>query len=99
MKLSGFTFNIDPEGCKDIDDCITIWDNAIAISIADVSAWVRVNPWLQFAEKIGTSLYENGACIKPMFPTILSEDYMSLVEGKERLAYSLIITFGETKTL
>ena len=98
MKLSGFTFNIDPEGCKDVDDCITIWDNAIAISIADVSAWVKVNPWLQFAEKIGTSLYENGSCIKPMFPTILSEDYMSLVEGKERLAYTLIIIFGETIT-
>jgi exoribonuclease R len=96
MKLSGYTFNIDPEGCKDVDDCITMWDNAIAISIADVSAWVRVNPWLQFAEKIGTSLYENGACIKPMFPTILSEDYMSLIEGEERLAYSLIIIFGET---
>lgn len=96
MKLSGYTFNIDPEGCKDIDDCITIWDNAIAISIADVSAWVKVNPWMKFAEKIGTSLYEDGKCIKPMFPTILSEDYMSLVEDKERLTYSLIIVFGET---
>ena len=96
MKLTGFTFNIDPDGCKDVDDCITIWDNAIAISIADVSAWVRVNPWMKFAEKIGTSLYENGSCIKPMFPTILSEDYMSLIEREERLAYSLIIIFGET---
>jgi len=96
MKLSGYTFSIDPEGCKDIDDCITIWDNAIAISIADVSAWVKVNPWMKFAEKIGTSLYEDGRCVKPMFPALLSEDYMSLVEGKERLAYSLIIVFGET---
>ena len=96
MNLSGYTFNIDPEGCKDIDDCITIWDNAIAISIADVSAWVKVNPWMKFAEKIGTSLYEDGRCVKPMFPTVLSEDYMSLVQSKERLAYSLIIIFGET---
>lgn len=96
--LSGYTFNIDPDGCKDIDDCITIWDNCMAISIADVSAWVEVNPWMKKAETMGTSLYENGKCVKPMFPKILSEDYMSLVEDKERLAYSLIITFGNTIT-
>ena len=96
MKLSGFTFNIDPDGCKDIDDCITICDNSIAISIADVSAFVQVNPWMKFAEKIGTSLYQNNKCVKPMFPRILSEDKMSLVIGEERLAYSLIITFTDT---
>jgi exoribonuclease R len=45
---------------------------------------------------MGTSLYENGTCVKPMFPKILSEDYMSLVQGQERLAYSLIITFGNS---
>jgi exoribonuclease R len=95
MKLSGFTFNIDPDGCKDVDDCITIWDNSIAISIADVSAWVEANPWMKYAEFSGTSLYENGTCVKPMFPRILSEDYMSLVEGKSRLAYTLIITFTD----
>jgi len=97
MKLSGYTFNIDPDGCKDIDDCITIWDNSIAISIADVSAFVEVNPWMKYAEFLGTSLYEHGICVKPMFPRNLSEDLMSLVEGKERLAYSLIITNNSWK--
>jgi exosome complex exonuclease DIS3/RRP44 len=98
MRLSGYTFNIDPNGCRDIDDCITIWDNKMAISIADVSAWVEVNPWMKKAEYMGTSLYQNGTCVKPMFPKLLSEDLMSLVEGQERLAYSLIISFGETIT-
>lgn len=95
MKLKGFTFNIDPDGCKDVDDCITIWDNSIAISIADVSAWVEANPWMKYAEKIGTSLYDEGKCVKPMFPRNLSEDLMSLVEKQDRLAYSLIITFTD----
>lgn len=97
--LSGYTFNIDPDGCKDIDDCITIYDNKIAISIADVSAWVQSNPWMRFAEAIGTSIYENGKCVKPMFPPIVSEDLMSLVKDKERLAYSLIITFDTLNTI
>jgi len=92
--LKGFTFNIDPDGCKDIDDCITLLENGegIAISIADVSAFVEINPWMKFAENIGTSLYNSGVCVKPMFPRNLSEILMSLVEGEERLTYSLIIT-------
>ena len=90
--LEGFTFNIDPDGCKDVDDCITISENFIAISIADVSAFVEVNPWMKYAEMIGTSLYENGTCVKPMFSRNLSEDLMSLTIGRKRLAYSLIIT-------
>lgn len=94
--LEGFTFNIDPEGCKDVDDCITLLDNGIAISIADVSVWFQMNSWMSLAEKFGTSIYENGKCVKPMFPQILSEDYLSLVENKKRVAYSLIIEFNET---
>jgi len=93
--LEGFTFNIDPDACKDVDDSITFLENGISINIADVSAWVVLNPWMKFAENIGTSLYENGTCVKPMFPSILSEDYFSLVEGKKRVTYSLIIEFGE----
>ena len=90
-RISAFT--IDPVGCKDADDCISFLENGIVISIADVSAYVEVNPWMKYAEHIGTSLYENGTCVKPMFPPLLSEDKFSLVEGKDRLAYSLFITF------
>jgi exoribonuclease R len=99
MRLSGYTFNIDPDCCRDIDDCITLWDNKIAISIADVSAWVECNSWMKKAEYMGTSLYQNGTCVKPMFPKVLSEDLMSLVQAQERLAYSLIITFDTYDTI
>lgn len=88
-------FTIDPVGCKDADDCICFFKDGLAISIADVSAYVEVNPWMKHAEHIGTSLYENGTCVKPMFPACLSEDKFSLVEGKDRLAYSLFITFKD----
>ena len=87
-------FTIDPVGCKDADDCICFLKNGLAISIADVSAYVEVNPWMKFAEHIGTSLYEKNVCVKPMFPPVLSEDKFSLIEGQDRLAYTLFITFG-----
>ena len=87
-------FTIDPVGCKDADDCISFLKDGIAISIADVSAYVEVNPWMKYAEHIGTSLYEKGVCVKPMFPVALSEDKFSLVEGEDRLAYTLFITFS-----
>ena len=57
--IDAYTFNIDPDGCKDIDDCISIWDNKMAISIADVSVWVGLNPWMKRAEFMGTSLYNS----------------------------------------
>uniref|UniRef100_A0A6C0D7G7 RNB domain-containing protein n=1 Tax=viral metagenome TaxID=1070528 RepID=A0A6C0D7G7_9ZZZZ len=95
LYLNGFTFNIDPEGCKDIDDCFTLLENGFAISIANVAKWVEVNPWMKYAEYMGTSLYENGVCVKPMFPPVLSENLMSLVKDKERHALSLIIQFDE----
>jgi len=91
--LEGFTFNIDPDGCKDIDDCFTLLENSLVISIANVSKWIEYNPWMKYAEYMGTSLYENGTCVKPMFPPILSEDKMSLVKGQKRHALSLIIHF------
>ena len=89
-------FTIDPVGCKDADDCISFLKDGLAISIADVSAYVEVNPWMKYAEQIGTSLYENGSCVKPMFPAFLSEDKFSLVEGEDRLTYTLFITFKDS---
>ena len=97
-NVDGYTFSVDPDGCRDIDDCISISENKLIISIADVSAWVSANPWMRKAEYMGTSLYQNGKCVKPMFPKMMSEELMSLVEGEERLAYSLIINFNECIT-
>jgi exoribonuclease R len=44
------TVHIDPPDCRDIDDAISIQGNHFAISIADVSAWLELNPWLKEAE-------------------------------------------------
>ena len=87
------TINIDPPGCVDIDDCISIWTNEegitrVAITIADVAEWVRANPWMCHAQNIGQSLYDGGLSVRSMFPKTL-EGKMSLLPGEKRLGYTL----------
>lgn len=91
------TINIDPEGCRDIDDVISLWqENGIwhcAISISDVAAYYLVNPFMKFAEKVGQSLYENGSLIKPMFDHNIT-NMLSMNPGEERFAVSLIFSWN-----
>lgn len=88
------TINIDPPGCRDIDDLISMWEEDgithLAISIADVAAFAVLNPNLRFAERIGQTLYTStGSVIRPMFPPRFSEDLFSLLPGEERFVVSL----------
>jgi hypothetical protein len=92
------TINIDPEGCVDIDDCISIWKTdegitKVAITIADVAEWVRVNTWMSHAQNIGQSLYDGGVPVRSMFPKTL-EEKMSLMPGEKRLGYTLFFDWS-----
>ena len=70
IPISGYTFNVDPEGCLDIDDTITIGnDGYLYITIADVATWMTVNPDIfQKATTIGQTLYKNGQVVEPLLP-------------------------------
>jgi len=86
------TINIDPPGCVDIDDCISIWDEEtvtkVAITIADVGEWVLSNPWMMHAENMGQTLYdEHGGIVRSLFP---HEYRMSLIPGQKRLGIALM---------
>ena len=94
-RLDVPTVNIDPDGCVDIDDCISIWNDGnvihVAITIADVHAWILENPHLiESASTIGQTYYADGKVVHPMLPRELSEDQCSLIPGKERLGYALL---------
>uniref|UniRef100_A0A6C0B540 RNB domain-containing protein n=1 Tax=viral metagenome TaxID=1070528 RepID=A0A6C0B540_9ZZZZ len=90
------TINIDPPGCQDIDDCISIWEESgitkVAITIADVAEWVAENPWMTHAQNIGQSLYDGGVPVRSMFPKTV-EHKMSLLPGERRLGYALIFSW------
>lgn len=71
--VEGYTFNIDPEGCKDIDDVFTFkkvedgW--LVTITISDVAAYVEDGSAIDImASLIGQTLYDQGMIIKPMLP-------------------------------
>jgi len=91
--LEGFTFHIDPPGCKDVDDTFTIkqditspnfWN--IAINIADVSELVQEGSCLDSAaRKRATSFYTpQGEAIYPMIPKEISEGKASLLPASEQ---------------
>lgn len=93
------TVNIDPPGCRDIDDCVSIWTDSdgrlqLAITIADVHEWILANPWLtHHSPRIGQTLYtDDGQVVMPMLPPALSEKSCSLLPGERRLGVSLIYT-------
>jgi exoribonuclease R len=72
--LEGFTFNIDPPGCIDVDDSFTVrrledkWQ--ISINIADVACLVEEGSEHDTEARIrATSFYSpTGECLAPMFP-------------------------------
>ena len=93
-ELTGFTFNIDPVGCKDVDDVITIENKLdyyqITITISDVAAHIQEMSALDvLASTIGQTLYKDDQAIRPMLPPALSEDALSLLPGRNRLGVSL----------
>jgi len=99
-----YTFNIDPPGCKDIDDVLTVYRNnnnnnnnnswVLVVTIADVADIIDTNCELDHhAMKTGQSLYSNFLSPRNMLPPELSEDILSLIPGNVRLGVSLVHTF------
>jgi exoribonuclease R len=96
QALKGFTFNIDPKGCKDVDDVLTFeqLDNdkwKVTITISDVATFVEDGGVVDiFASLIGQTLYDSdGNVIRPMLPKEYSEEICSLIPGKSSYGISL----------
>jgi exoribonuclease R len=99
-ELKGFTFNIDPDGCKDVDDVLTFeqienekW--RVTITISDVATFVEDGGAVDiFASLIGQTLYDNnGNVLRPMLPKEYSEEICSLIPGKPSYGISLQFTW------
>ena len=96
-----YTLNIDPPGCKDIDDVLTVYEiktstnkYCVAITISDVAETIDPGSRLDIhAAKTGQSLYSDFLPPRNMLPPIFSEDHLSLLPGKKRLGVSLICEF------
>jgi len=90
------TCNIDPPGCRDIDDVIS-WRTVdgrvveVAISIADLTPFLRAGtPEDAEAARRGQTLYADGTVVSPMIHPIVSEGTASLhSDGVARPVLSL----------
>jgi len=94
-----FTLTVDPVDARDFDDALSLQvlkdgKVEIGVHIADVSAYVGVGTALdKEARRRGNSTYLVGEVV-PMLPKKLSNGICSLVEAEDRLAKSVLFTFG-----
>lgn len=87
------TFHVDPPGCKDIDDALTlvVQDDgqiAVHIHIADVATLLASNESLWRAKEIGQTLYTDGRVQVGLFPPLVEES-LSLMPGLSRPTLTL----------
>ena len=92
-KLEGQTFHIDPPGCRDIDDAVTLWQNGdgsieVRIHIADVASILSTNEWLWESAAQSQTIYKDGAVVAGLFPSSVEEN-LSLLPGKSRMTLTL----------
>ncbi|XP_071943708.1 3'-5' exoribonuclease HELZ2-like [Antedon mediterranea] len=91
------TFSIDPKGCQDIDDALSIHrlaDNhyEVGVHIADVSYFVGNKTMLdEEVQKRATTYYPTLSAPINMLPSRLSNDFCSLIPGKDRLTMSIFM--------
>ncbi len=100
-----WTINIDPAGCKDIDDTLSFKHNPasgaweIIIGIADVAAAVPAGDALDKAAELNAETVYSpaGEALRPMLPPALSEDVCSLRAGQERPIVGLRFIWNGTQ--
>jgi exoribonuclease R len=93
------TFHIDPHGCRDIDDAISMWIHdsvvEVRIHIADVASLLASNPLLWSSERLGETLYKDGKVLSGLFPVEV-ESACSLLPGKLRKTLTLAFVWDLT---
>ena len=91
--LEGTTFHVDPPGCRDIDDALTLAPTSdgliqVYIHIADVATLLAANEPLWRASEIGQTLYKDGQVQVGLFPSTVEES-LSLLPGQVRSTLTL----------
>ena len=94
-------FHIDPPGCLDVDDVLTIdqvdGETYVTITISDVAAHVSSGHPLDVrASEIAETFYQDGLKPRHMLPSSLSESLLSLLPSeKPKLGLSLQFPLGD----
>jgi exoribonuclease R len=92
-RRSDRTFTIDPKGSMDLDDGFSVSSlengkKRISVHIANVAIILELMElWKLLGDKVSTIYLPDR--IRPMLPKVLSEDMCSLLEKKDRLAFTM----------
>jgi exoribonuclease R len=89
-----YIFSIDPAGCTDIDDAISIQEcdgiYKVSVYIANVFVWMETfDLWDQIDSRISTIYLPDKR--RTMLPTILSENLGSLLENQYKFTFCMDI--------
>ncbi|GMF43004.1 unnamed protein product [Phytophthora fragariaefolia] len=95
LRKTHRVFSVDPHGCQDIDDAMSIQrlpngNVELGVHIADVSYFVEHGSALDLeGRRRGTTVYLVGQRLD-MLPSVLSADLCSLHENRDRFAVSVM---------
>ncbi len=92
MRSDAYVFSIDPAGCTDIDDAISIVEHGdgykVSVYIANVFVWFETfDLWDQIDRRISTVYLPDKR--RTMLPTILSENLCSLLENNDKFTFCM----------
>lgn len=99
--LTGYTFHVDPKGCRDVDDILTVepisdthWK--VVITISDVAAYIEEGGAVDImASLIGQSVYDRtGRVLHAMLPAEYAEGTCSLLPGATKWGISLEVIWN-----
>ncbi|KAM4036792.1 DIS3-like exonuclease 1 isoform 1-T1 [Anomaloglossus baeobatrachus] len=95
LRETHLVFSIDPIGCEDVDDALSIrvlksGHLELGVHIADVTHFVKPNSYTDMEAKARATTYYLADRRFDMLPHILSADLCSLLGGVDRYAVSVM---------
>ncbi|XP_053574505.1 DIS3-like exonuclease 1 [Bombina bombina] len=95
LRNTHLVFSIDPEGCEDVDDALSIralptGHLELGVHIADVTHFVQPNSYTDIEARTRATTYYLADRRYDMLPLILSSDLCSLLGSVDRFAVSVV---------
>ncbi|XP_040536157.1 LOW QUALITY PROTEIN: DIS3-like exonuclease 1 isoform X2 [Gallus gallus] len=95
LRDTHLIFSIDPKGCEDVDDALSVrtlpnGNLELGVHIADVTYFVAANSYTDIEARARATTYYLADRRYDMLPSVLSADICSLLSGVDRYAVSVL---------
>ncbi|KFO90940.1 DIS3-like exonuclease 1, partial [Buceros rhinoceros silvestris] len=95
LRDTHLIFSIDPKGCEDVDDALSVrtlpnGNLELGVHIADVTHFVAANSYTDVEARARATTYYLADRRYDMLPSVLSADICSLLSGVDRYAISVL---------